>query len=268
VIFQKSMLENGRAVNITNASGQGGIVFVSEHASRYIPQELQNLGLSLELVDSHIAWDPGALHLAEKLSDAFDAPLVASSVSRLIYDCNRPPESIGAIPTKSENHVIPGNIDLTHGQRESRIEHIYVPFSNALESTLNTALDAQHLPCLITIHSFTPVYDGLERDVEIGILHDSDSRLADHILANAAENSSFIIRRNEPYGPKDGVTHTLKKHALPNAIPNVMIEVRNDLIMEPAGVARVANELITLLKIAVKACQQNNPNFKKEVSPK
>jgi predicted N-formylglutamate amidohydrolase len=80
------------------------------------------------------------------------------------------------------------------------------------------------------MHSFTPVYKGTQRQVEIGLLHDSDSRLADAMLELAPTQTGCVVRRNEPYGPQDGVTHTLKEHALPKTLPNVMIEVRNDLI--------------------------------------
>jgi predicted N-formylglutamate amidohydrolase len=80
------------------------------------------------------------------------------------------------------------------------------------------------------VHSFTPVYHGVARSVEIGLLHDKDARLTDAMLACAASNTTHVVERNQPYGPKDGVTHTLKEHALPHNRPNVMIEIRNDLI--------------------------------------
>jgi predicted N-formylglutamate amidohydrolase len=95
------------------------------------------------------------------------------------------------------------------------------------------------------MHTFTPVYKGVARDVEIGVLHDADSRLADEMLARADDR--YVVRRNEPYGPADGVTHTLKRHGLENGLVNVMIEIRNDLVRDEAGQARAAGFLSGLL---------------------
>ena len=96
---------------------------------------------------------------------------------------------------------------------------------------------------LVTVHSFTPVYRGVSRDVQIGILHDADSRLADQMLQLVDGRSGYQIRRNEPYGPADGVTHSLRLHALPFGLLNVMIEIRNDLIADAAGQQRAADYL-------------------------
>jgi predicted N-formylglutamate amidohydrolase len=68
------------------------------------------------------------------------------------------------------------------------------------------------------------------------------------MLAHAA-GSSFKVERNEPYGPEDGVTHTLRLHALPNGLLNVMIEVRNDLIQDEEG-QRVAADFLHGLLVA------------------
>ena len=89
-------------------------------------------------------------------------------------------------------------------------------------------------PIIVTIHSFTPIYHGQERAVEIGVLHDSDTRLADAMLGTATAHTSALVMRNEPYGPNNGVTHTLREHALPGGHLNVMLEVRNDLIKSEA----------------------------------
>ena len=85
----------------------------------------------------------------------------------------------------------------------------------------------------------------------LGILHDDDSRLADEMLARAESIPGRKINRNDPYGPADGVTHTLRLHGLANNLANVMIEVRNDLIETPAEQDAIAEELLTLLRPAL-----------------
>jgi predicted N-formylglutamate amidohydrolase len=56
------------------------------------------------------------------------------------------------------------------------------------------------------------------------------------------------VRRNYPYGPQDGVTHTLKKHGLTRQIANVMLEIRNDLISDADGQAEWAERIAGLLR--------------------
>lgn len=226
-----------RVVEVINPGGAHDAVLICEHASAHIPPEFNDLGLSSDAVASHIAWDPGALATARAMSKHMDAVLVASCVSRLVYDCNRPPEAPSAMPEVSEIYSVPGNQNLSEEERGARIEAYYRPF----ETTVAKVLSRRHFPpVLVTIHSFTPTFRGQTRDVEIGILHDDDARLADAILSAA---SGYDIRRNEPYGPIDGVTHTLKHHALPAKLLNVMIEIRNDLIATPESCTSMAHTL-------------------------
>jgi len=231
-------------VNIHNSGGSHRVVLVCEHASAFIPPQYNNLGLDPSQALSHIAWDPGALNTARYLSRKLDAVLVEGTVSRLIYDLNRPPESAGAMIEKSEEHNIPGNTGLAEKEKQQRVDTYYTPFKNSLADVM-----ANHPnPVLVTIHSFTPVYGGVSRAVEIGILHDTDTRLADEILGIA---SGYEIMRNEPYGPEDGVTHTLKLHALPNGYPNVMIEVCNTLISSDADCKAMADNLYSWIEQAM-----------------
>ena len=215
---------------VVNRDGVSPVIVVCEHASCFIPPELNSLGLDAGILKSHIAWDPGALAVAEGISNRLDAVLVASQVSRLVYDCNRPPDAAAAVPEKSEIFDIPGNQELGQAQRHSRIALVYEPFRASLAGII-AAADSPAI--IVTVHSFTPIYNGKARDVELGILHDSDTRLADAMLANTHWHTALDVRRNEPYGPDDGVTHTLRENAVPAGLHNVMIEIRNDLITTP-----------------------------------
>lgn len=239
-----------RAVDVYNAGGTHPVVLVCEHASATMPAGYGQLGLADDIATSHIAWDPGALDTARYLADKLDAVLVTGTVSRLIYDLNRPPESPGAMTALSEKYEVPGNRDLAASERQHRVEQYYRPFVDEVARVL----DAHHCPpVLVTIHSFTPVYNGHSRAVEIGVLHDTDSRLADAMLENP---STFNTQRNEPYGPEDGVTHTLRLHGLAGGLLNVMIEIRNDLIADTDACESMAEHLTCWLN---RSLQQLNP---------
>ena len=239
---------DGRVVSLLNADGSGQVVIVCEHASRHIPPAFDNLGLSEEVAKSHIAWDPGAALVSEHLSGLFDAPYVRGEVSRLIYDCNRPPEAESAMPAKSEVFEVPGNAGIEQAERDRRTAAVYVPFTRCVEEVMAKAGPET---VLVTIHSFVPVYHGKPRAVELCILHDADTRLADAMLAAAPRHTPMNTQRNEPYGPEDGVTHTLRLHGLSNGVPNVMIEIRNDLVASPDACEEVAGMLHALISEAL-----------------
>jgi predicted N-formylglutamate amidohydrolase len=152
--------------------------------------------------------------------------LIAGAVSRLVYDCNRPPDALDAMPARSEVIDVPGNVGLSQIDRDARVEKYYDPF----RATVSCAMAGVAHPILVTVHSFTPIYHGKQRNVEIGVLHDSDTRLADAMLATANAHTAARVDRNQPYGPEHGVTHTLKEHALSAGHLNVMLEIRNDLL--------------------------------------
>lgn len=244
---------DGDAVAVENIDGTGQVMLVCEHASRALPLHAGDLGLSEEALSSHIAWDPGALGLSRLLSLRLDAVLVFQRFSRLIYDCNRPPESPAAMPESSEIYEIPGNRNLSVAERYARTAALYVPFHDRIAAILADRQAKSRPSVVVTVHSFTPVYMGEKRAVEIGILHDDDSRLADGMLAEAAKGSDFRVKRNAPYGPADGVTHSLRLHALPNGLMNVMIEVRNDLIADDVGQGVMAEYLAGLIKASMDA---------------
>ncbi len=235
------------AVQIFNESAVGPFVLVCEHASNRIPATFEHVGISKRAQQSHAGWDIGALALASILSDNLESPLVTSTVSRLIYDCNRAPNSDTAIVARSEMEAIPGNQNLTPEQRSKRINTVYYPFCQALSNLLDRRQAQNISTCLVTVHSFTPVFHGKVRTVELGVLHDNDSVMADLILAIATKHTNLVVERNQPYGPTDDVTHTLQKHAMPRNMANVMLEIKNDLLLEPASIEKIGEALSRML---------------------
>ena len=151
------------------------------------------------------------------------------------------------MPEQSEAFSVPGNANLTDAQRQHRVDTYYAPFRAALAQTIASTTG----PVIVTIHSFTPVYYGQKRAVDIGVLHDSDARLADAMLQIAPAHTDAVVLRNAPYGPAHGVTHTLKEHALRVGHLNVMLEIRNDLIQDAAQQDAMAQTITTWLLAAL-----------------
>ncbi len=246
----KSLLGDNEVhpAHIVNEHGLSPLVLICEHASNAIPRSLGDLGLSEADRRRHIAWDIGAAGVSLRLSQLLDAPLIMQRYSRLVYDCNRPPESDGAMPVVSEVFTIPGNATLSADNKLARICGLYRPFVDAIQTVLDrrAARDQRAIP--VSIHSFTPVYRGKERAVELGLLFDHDDWLAQKLVG---EFPGVDTRLNEPYGPQDGVMHLMNLVAAPRGLKHLMIEVRNDLITEEAGQKAWAERLALALREAV-----------------
>lgn len=232
---------------IERPDGAGRIVLVCEHASNAFPAPWGDLGLTVAQQRAHIAWDPGALGVAQGLAQRLQSCLVHAPVSRLIYDCNRAPDRPGAMAARSEVHDIPGNIAISPDARAARTAAVYLPFHAALRGVLARRLALGLAPVMVTIHSFTPVYMGQSRAVEFGVIHDADPTLARAVLAAALAQTRLRAELNAPYSAADDVTHTLRMQATPYGLANVMLEIRNDLIATPTAQAEMAAHLAPVL---------------------
>ncbi|WP_417685715.1 N-formylglutamate amidohydrolase [Roseibium sp.] len=238
-------------VTIVNEAGSGPFVLVCDHASNFMPAPYGDLGLSSNDLKAHIAWDPGALGVSIGLSRLLDAPLVHSNVSRLIIDCNRVADAPDLIPARSELTDIPGNADLSDQERKRRIALSHAPFHAAIDKVIDARLSAGIPTAVVSIHSYTPVYKGVRRPWEIGLIYGEDTSLAAPALAALSATTSYQVGDNEPYSPADGVYYTLDRHGSQRGLKSLMIEVRNDEIADPASETAWAELLAPILADAL-----------------
>lgn len=246
-----------KAVLVSNARGASPFVIVCDHASNRIPTRYGDLGLTATERLSHIAWDPGALAVSQRLADQLDAPLVQSTVSRIIIDCNRELDAPDLIWTLSESTRIKANENLDAAERQYRIEQFHRPYHAAIETLLEARRHAGQETILVCMHSFTPVYLGVFRPWPIGLIHGVDTGFTQALFdALRDEDPDLNLGWNEPYAALNGVTLTLEKHGDGRGLPATMIEIRNDEILDPAGVALWADRLgrcLTAARQALKA---------------
>jgi len=229
------------------------IVLVCEHASNAFPDPWGTLGLTADDQLAHIAWDPGALGLAQGLAARLGACLVHAPVSRLIHDLNRPPGAETGMPAKSETYDILGNHAISASDRADRVARVWLPFHRDLQAVVARRIAAGLAPVLVTVHSFTPVWHGQARAVEFGVIHDADATYARAVLAAARAMTGLRAELNAPYSAADGVTQLLRQHAVPYDLPHAMLEVRNDLIATPAAQDAMADRLAPVLAHALEA---------------
>ena len=231
-----------------NAAGASPFVLVYDHASNRFPERYGDHGLSPHQRLMHIAWDPGALAVAMQLADLLDAPLIYSTVSRLIVDCNRRQDAIDLIPITSERTEIKANAGISQSERDLRVARYHAPFHTTIESLLEERERAGVETILVTVHSFTPTYKDAQRPWPIGLIHGTAERFTHALFAALkAEDPSLNVGWNEPYSARNGVTYTLENHGDGRGLDCTMIEIRHDEILEPAGIALWANRLARTL---------------------
>jgi predicted N-formylglutamate amidohydrolase len=236
---------------LENESGSSPLLLVCEHASNHLPSRFGTLGLGTDALSSHIAWDPGALGVSRLLSRALDAPLVHATVSRLVLDLNRDPSAPDSIVAVSETTVVPGNRDLDEEERARRVRDVYHPFHDATARLVDERRLAGVTRAVVSVHSFTPVYRGIERPWHIGLIFARDDRMARMVERGLRQEQGLVVGMNEPYSPADRVFHTLERHAEQKGLAPLMIEIRNDLIREPDGQELWSDRLAPLLQEAV-----------------
>ena len=230
-------------LEVYNVDGDSDFLIVCEHADRLIPRSLGTLGLSEQDRLGHIAWDIGARPVATALSDRIGAPLYMQRYSRLVCDCNRRPDVPAFIPEVSEATAIPGNLNLTDADRRARADAVFWPFHTAVTEVLDRRRQEGRRTLLITIHSFTPVFLGVARPWEIGILFNRDRYFAPAIAGWLQENTSYYVGINQPYSVGDDTDYAIPVHGEKRNLPCVEFEIRNDLISDEAVAERWA-ELI------------------------
>ena len=215
--------------------GRSNFVIVVDHASARIPRGLDNLGVSASELQRHIAWDIGALAVAERVSAALDAPLVAQNYSRLVIDCNRDPKVATSIPTISELTEIPGNVALSEADREARRREIFDPYHDRVRALLDERAAAGRPTILVAQHSMTNVYKGSGREMHAAVLYNRDRRFAGLVLDMLRRESGLVVADNQPYFVTDETDYSIPRHGEARGQPHVESEIRQDLLLDAAG---------------------------------
>lgn len=226
-----------------NADGRAELLLICDHADQAVPASLGRLGLDDAVLARHIGWDIGAASVTRLLAERLGAPAVLSGYSRLVIDCNRALDDPTSIPTISDGHVVPGNQELSAEDKRVRADACFWPYHRAIEAQLERALALGTAPAVISIHSFTPQMQGLDRPWHIGILWENDPRLPVPLMAALSAQGGLVVGDNEPYSARDPEGFTLRHHAIPRGLPHVLIELRQDEIATAAGAARFAGHL-------------------------
>lgn len=219
---------------VLNPEGSSHAILICDHASNRIPKVLGDLGLEPANRGRHIAYDIGAAVVTERLSARLDAVALFCNYSRLVIDPNRPLGDFTSIREISDGTIVPGNRGLKPEDAAARSKEIYQPYHRSVAAVIGERR-RKGVPALISVHSFTHFMAGQERPWHIGILSNRDRRIADPMLAWLKAHTRFNIGDNKPYSGMDPYGYSIETHALPAGLPNVLLEIRQDLIRDQAG---------------------------------
>lgn len=181
-----------------------------EHGGTRVPARYRHLFRGHEdLLHSHRGHDPGALLLARELAAALGAPLVVSTVSRLVIDLNRSPGH----PRLYSELTRP----LPLAARREILQRHYLPYRARVEGWIADQVERGGRVLHLSAHSFTPVLDGKVRNADVGLLYDP-RRPAEAAFCRRWQQAlqslgtDLRVRRNYPYtGRSDGLTAWLRR---------------------------------------------------------
>jgi predicted N-formylglutamate amidohydrolase len=213
-----------------------------------IPRALGDLGLDDTERQRHIAWDIGIASVAEAVSDALGAHLIAQRYSRLVIDCNRPPSAASSIPPISEATEIPGNQGIAQDATDERRRSIFAPYHDRITEALDRRAEEKRPTILVSLHSFTPIYTGVARPWHIGTLYNRDHRLPKPLLRELRAESGLVVGDNQPYAVSDATDYTIPVHGEARGLIHTGIEIRQDLITDESGQREWAERLIRIFR--------------------
>ncbi len=223
-------------------SEEAPVVLTCEHATEHLPAPFHLPDGDHRLRGTHWAYDLGAAELTHALSARLAAPAVLARFSRLLADPNRPETSRTLFRDEADGLPVLLNRDLDARERERRLTTLHRPYHATVDRVVGTARAA----VVLSVHSFTPVYEGEARSVEVGVLFDGEARLAGRLLT-ALARAGFDARPNEPYSGQRGLMYSVDRHARTHGRRAVEIELRQDLAVVPTVRARVVEALSAVL---------------------
>ncbi len=228
------------------------IIFLCDHASNSVPEELDYLGLEQHIFERHIAYDIGVAELTRGLAAHFGAPAVLSKFSRLLIDPNRGLDDPTLIMRLSDGAVIPRNSQLDDTATQDRLQRFYHPYHLAITREIDQALSEGNIPVLISIHSFTHAWKGIARPWHAGILWDKDARFVRPLIAALTDQGDIVVGDNQPYsGSLQG--DCLHRHGTGRGLAHGLVEVRQDLIGDSAGIEEWLERLVGSIEAAMGA---------------
>jgi predicted N-formylglutamate amidohydrolase len=229
-----------------------GLVLSCEHASWTSPPGV-DLGVPLEVLQSQAGWDHGAFDIASRLSEAVGLPVHAGAFTRMFVDLNRPADHPDVIPTVCYGEPVPGNMQLSDGDRKARLEMFHAPYWHAIRRDVAARLIDHDGVLHLSSHSFAPELDPSNRMYDVGVLYDPshayEAELAEKLMFQL-RGAGINVRANLPYsGTGPAVCTSLREELAGNRYAGIELETSHAVTRATGGCARVAAAVIRFLDL-------------------
>ncbi|MFD2999008.1 N-formylglutamate amidohydrolase [Pontibacter toksunensis] len=184
-------------------------VLTCEHGGNRVPVSYVPLFKGhQDLLASHRGYDIGAKELYEELQDLAEVHYFADT-TRLLVELNRSLRSKTLFSSVTDT--------LPEREKERIIEKHYYPYRQEVERKMKELIMAQKRLLHISVHSFTPVLEGKERQADVGLLFDP-ARQFEKSFCNKWKSEmqklqpDLWVRYNYPYlGISDGFPTYLRR---------------------------------------------------------
>jgi len=249
----KAEYENAKILDYRDpANPNNHVVLTCEHAFNTLPEDYSwSESDKRNFVDDHWGLDLGAIEMAIALAKELKCVLVHSLYSRLLLDPNRSIVSDTLFRKSGDGKEVDLNKDMTFEEEQRRIKKFYVPYTEALRE-VSIKVDPIYI---LSIHSFTPVYQGEPRSMEIGVLYGHDSTKLATDLNEEMNKKGYHSDLNKPY---DGITtmgtvKSLIYAKCPVKRQGVTFEFRNDILTNKKRCRKIQLDSADIIR---KVCQK------------
>lgn len=225
----------------------GPFIFSCEHASNALPESLHPTPNDRYFLNSHWGWDIGAKSVVEGLTLHFASQAILCNFSRLLIDTNRAPDRLDLIRTETEGHPLSFNQNLSKEEEENRFSQWYQPYHTAFDQLVASRSNHPSPVVLVSVHSFTPVWDAQVRTMDIGVLFDHHVEPGEG-LAKHIEDAGFFVACNAPYTGKSGLMYSVEDKGLRHGCLSVELEINQTLICTPERINWLIQRLAPALQ--------------------
>ncbi|WP_429885513.1 N-formylglutamate amidohydrolase [Geoalkalibacter halelectricus] len=222
------------------------LILSCEHGGNQVPAAYRELLRDQgALLESHRGYDIGALELALDLARRLEVPLCAARVTRLLVDLNRSPHNRRALFSEFSR-------TLSAREQETLLADHYRPYRARVETLVAERLEQGGCVVHLAVHSFTPVFNGVTRPCDLGLLYDPrrareasfcrDWQQRLHALA-----PELRIRRNYPYrGRSDALVTWLRCRLPAQRYLGLELEINQALALAGGSAWREIRKIIAL----------------------
>jgi predicted N-formylglutamate amidohydrolase len=216
------------------SGANGAMLLTCEHASVRLPDGWAWADEDAWVVGTHWSVDIGGAELTRELAIELGCSAVLARFSRLLCDANRAEGDPSLFRSVAEGRMLALNARLDREEAERRLALYHRPYHATIEAVLAGLAAGEGRACVLSMHTFTPVYEGGQpREIEIGVLYDDEDDLATDFAVGMSDRG-LNVWMNEPYSGKDGLIYAALRHARASGRAALELEVRQDLASDPA----------------------------------